>query len=293
MVIASACSRRPRMPTPTSAYYPRLAHRAGGAEVLLVSAVTLNFPLLWLATVVLATGAGGRITPIMQSLLALSFLVGNLLFMYSSWRLPRGRDALLFAAGAAVPLAVALAQVWPAARVAPAFVAAIIVGAAVEEIVFRSVFPRRLAALLPVREAALAGAVAAQGVFALCHAVPGLVTAGRIPTLSDLLRYAAAGLVLYALRLLLGLGAAVGAHAALNLFILLGAALPPPAPSTPVAGLLFVGGLVLVWAVTRLSRGDIRRILSHLLLGKDRTMRRLPAAVALIAALGAAACTGS
>lgn len=161
----------------------------------------------------------------------------------------------------AVPAGVALLAIpAPLHGAWPGF-AALVLASFAEEVVFRWLLPLRCGEVLgrafPARRAALLALLAPQVAFALCHAIARTVEAPFAPALApaQLAQIFVAGVLLQAVRLAYGVGAATGVHAAVNHAVMTGATRFTDTGQFPLL-LLSAASLVLLEATRRLSATD-------------------------------------
>lgn len=226
--------------------------------------LTILFPLLWLPATAAVVGAGSEATWATRLAQSAVFLAGAVVFLAPPrairWSRFLVRRSGVAAAATAVPLAVSATHLPALVYQQTTALCLIVVGAAVEEVVFRKLMPQRCADLLARRfsgsVARFAGLTVPQFVFALSHGIGNSFAA--TPALSglELVRLTASGLLLQCVQLLFGTGAAIGTHAAINIMLVLGTYFPSAPPGWPTVGLLFVFGLLLVAAADHARRRD-------------------------------------
>jgi hypothetical protein len=226
--------------------------------------LTVLFPLLWLPVTAVLLGVDSRATWVTRLAHSAVFLAGAVVFLAPlreiSWSGSLVRRGGVAAAAMALPLAISATHLPPLVYRQSIALSLIVVGAAVEEIVFRQLMPQRCAELLARRfsgsVARFAGLTVPQFVFALSHGVGNIFAA--TPTLSglELARLTASGLLLQCVQILFGTGAAIGTHAAINVALVLGTYFPSAPPGWPTVGLLFLCGLLLVAAADHARRCD-------------------------------------
>jgi hypothetical protein len=220
------------------------------------------FPVVWLLATAVLLGARPPVPSVVQFAHAVLFMAGAALVLAPSRILRPSRPSFRRIGGSVaamlLPLAILATHLPPLAFRHTTTLALILTGAAVEEIVFRHLMPRRCTALLARRWTGawtrLAGFGTAQVVFALCHAVPTVLAAGTSTPVLGLVRLTASGLLLQCVQLQFGTGAAIGAHAAVNVALVLGSYSPHDPPGWPSVASLLVGGLLLTAAADHSSR---------------------------------------
>jgi hypothetical protein len=224
----------------------------------------IAFPLLWLIVTAALFGLRSSTSVAAQLAHSLVFLAGVAVVLGPPARIPYSRATLrrfgIATAALALPVAISLAHLPGIIIQRKAALAALIAGAAVEELVFRRLIPNRCSALLASRFAGewprLTGYLAAQVVFALCHGVQSLLVAAPGPSGLELTRLAASGLLLQSVQLLFGLGAAIGIHAAINITLVLGTRFPSASPEWATVAPLLVGGLLLLYQADHIRRRE-------------------------------------
>ena len=217
---------------------------------------------MWLLATAVLLGARPPVPSFVQFAHAVLFIGGTALVLAPAQALRSSRPSFLgigqFVAAMLLPLVVVAIYLPPLAFRQTTALALILTGALVEEVVFRCLLPQRCAVLVARRWTGawtrLASFATAQVVFALCHAVPAVLATGSAPPGLELARLTASGLLLQCVQLLFGTGAAIGAHAAVNVALILGSYSPHHPPGGAVLAPLLVGGLLLVWAADHTSR---------------------------------------
>lgn len=239
-----------------------LASRNGWTPFLALLLWTLSFPLVWQLATAGAVGLRRPATEASQFAHSLLFLAGSIVFLAPRWSdLPADRISgyMVHVQNAAVPLALCAFLLPREVSRYPTVFSLIVLGAAVEEVVFRVLLPARCSAILASRFTGgwmrLAGLVAAQVVFAASHGVVGLFTAAPAPPALELARLAGSGLLLQTIQVLFGVGAAIAAHAVVNTALVLGTYLPSPPPGWATVAPLLAGGVLLLWAAAHHPRG--------------------------------------
>jgi hypothetical protein len=232
---------------------------------------TLSFPLVWQLATAGAVGFRRPAPAAAQLAHSLLFLAGCIVFLAPRWSTvpaDRLRGYMVHVSNAAVPLA--LCAFFLAGEVSryPTVFSLIVLGAAVEEVVFRVLLPARCSAILASRFTGgwtrLVGMVAAQAVFAASHGVVGLFTAAPAPPALELARLTGSGLLLQTIQVLFGVGAAIAAHAVVNTALVLGTYLPSPPPGWATLAPLLAGAVLLLWAAAHHPRGvSAPRIFLH------------------------------
>jgi hypothetical protein len=239
-----------------------LASRNGWTPFVAILLWTLSFPLVWQLATAGAVGLRRPATEASQFAHSLLFLAGSIVFLAPRWSAvpaDRLRGYMVHVHNAAVPLALCAFLLHREILRYPTVFSLIVLGAAVEEVVFRVLLPARCSAILASRFTGgwtrLAGLVAAQAVFAASHGVVGLFTAAPAPPALELARLAGSGLLLQTIQVLFGVGAAIAAHAVVNTALVLGTYLPSPPPGWATLAPSLAGGLLLLWAAAHHSRG--------------------------------------
>jgi membrane protease YdiL (CAAX protease family) len=215
----------------------------------------LSAPLVATVASVLLLARGSP-TPVIQVSRAFVFCSITLAMLrrYVHWRAQLSLSVLVAGAAAVVlPVGVVLvatSQRLPMGGSAESVLVAVLAGAAAEETIFRGVLPRGLVLAAgggsATRGACCSSLVAPQLLFALCHFVVALM-APASPALArrDFLSLTAAGALLQVIQLNAGVGAAIGAHAAINYSLLSAESnlVPFPEGATAITAAVSLAGL--------------------------------------------------